>query len=286
MRIVNDFDPDVVVVSGWNISIYKPLVNSRALKIIAIDNQRIPSFRQSVGRILKKGYLRQFDGIFVPGERSWQFARFLGFDPSRIIRGVYGIDYEGISQVASNNLSSEKGDAGFLFVGRLLPIKGIENLVKSYREYRLRVESPWPLRICGMGPLRDSLSQEEGVELLGFVQPNELAEVMSRHSCFVLPSSVEPWGQVIVEAAAAGLPILCSEECGASVELVENHYNGFKFSAHDSEALTEAMCYLHRHTDERKRMGQRSQHMAEAYSAQNWVKKFLWGVSSLRKKQN
>ena len=65
-----------------------------------------------------------------------------------------------------------------------------------------------------------------GVEMLGFVQPDDLPAVLERAGCLVLPSRFEPWGVVVHEAAAAGLPIVCTPVCGAATRLVLDGYNG------------------------------------------------------------
>jgi 1,2-diacylglycerol 3-alpha-glucosyltransferase len=48
--------------------------------------------------------------------------------------------------------------------------------------------------------------------------------------CFVLPSTREPWGLVVNEAMAAGLPVVVSSRCGCAEDLVEPARNGFVFN--------------------------------------------------------
>ena len=101
---------------------------------------------------------------------------------------------------------------------------------------------------------------------------------------FVLSSIIEPWGQVIVEAAAAGLPIICTEACGASVELVQNGFNGMKVPTGNVEAFASALEWMHLHQDRLREMGERSALMAKSYSAENWADKILWWLQSSLKK--
>lgn len=60
-------------------------------------------------------------------------------------------------------------------------------------------------------------------------------------SCLLLPSIFEPWGLVIHEATSAGLSVICSNICGASVHLVQDRYNGYNIKRGDAVGLGEAM---------------------------------------------
>src|SRR5947209_9488893 len=75
--------PDIVVVPGWWIPACKTLPFAPALRnakfVMAMDTPRKDSLRQWLGRIKLRRLLARMDRIMVPGERSWQYARFLGF---------------------------------------------------------------------------------------------------------------------------------------------------------------------------------------------------------------
>ena len=64
--------------------------------VMAMDNPLRTDWRgrarQTLGRIKLRRYLARISRVIVPGERSWQYARFLGFAESRIRRGNYGAD--------------------------------------------------------------------------------------------------------------------------------------------------------------------------------------------------
>ena len=78
------------------------------------------------------------------------------------------------------------------------------------------------------------------VFLPGFRQIEELPRFYAHASCFVHPAISEPWGLVINEAMACGLPVLCSANCGAAEELVCDGVNGFIFDPLDSTTIADA----------------------------------------------
>jgi glycosyltransferase involved in cell wall biosynthesis len=90
----------------------------------------------------------------------------------------------------------------------------------------------------------------------GFRQIDELPWFYANAGCFVHPALEEPWGLVLNEAAACGLPILSGDNVGAAEELVEEGVNGWTFDATNVDAITEGLCKVAGLSPEaRKRMG-------------------------------
>ena len=75
----------------------------------------------------------------------------------------------------------------------------------------------------------------------GFRQIEELPRFYAHAGCFVHPALEEPWGLVINEAMACGLPILSSKNVGAAEELVDNGINGWRFNAENIEQMSQRM---------------------------------------------
>jgi glycosyltransferase involved in cell wall biosynthesis len=111
----------------------------------------------------------------------------------------------------------------------------------------------------------------EGVTDHGFVQPKELPEFFSQHGAFIMPSRFEPWGVAIGEAAASGMPLICSSACGAALDLLRPFYNGLSFSPGDAPQLARAMAWMSDHAEQLPLMGSRSQCLARAYGADMWA---------------
>jgi glycosyltransferase involved in cell wall biosynthesis len=103
---------------------------------------------------------------------------------------------------------SESGTV--LFVGRLSSEKGVDGLVEAWSQAET---ADLTLRIVGDGPLRATLEQRRvpGVELTGWIDPNRVAQELRSARALAVPSIwYEPFGLVLIEGMAAGLPIIAS----------------------------------------------------------------------------
>lgn len=216
-----EFAPSAVLISGWKdkgyVSICRHL-KSRGIPIIAAcDTQWKGSLRQYIASWLAPIHIQKFiDILWVTGERQRYLARALGFVGDRCWDGYYACDWNAFAtqpkQIAS------KQHPYFLYVGRYAPEKGLDTLAAAYRAYCQQVTEPWSLVCAGAGSLRKTLIASGAIDK-GFVQPQALPNLMQSASAFILPSRFEPWGVVVQEAAASGLPLILSEACGAGVHL-------------------------------------------------------------------
>jgi glycosyltransferase involved in cell wall biosynthesis len=112
-----------------------------------------------------------------------------------------------------------------------------------------------------------------GVTDLGFVQPGDQPAVLREHGAFILPSRYEPWGVVLAEALASGLPAICTTACGAGVELLHPHSNGLLVPPDDPEALAAALRRIHDLGDRLPAMGRRAAAVAPGYAASVWARR-------------
>jgi glycosyltransferase involved in cell wall biosynthesis len=285
-RLLDEFEPDAILVSSWNFGAYRKVCRKRqgrTLRIFGMDNQWHGTPKQWAGIASARFVLRPtYDAVFLCDERQAAFAARLGFPAERLVWGLYTGDRPLFSEVARRRGSSLPPQR-FLFVGRLVPEKGVDVLAAAYRRYRDLVDEPWPLTIAGTGPDEALLAGTDGVTPLGFVQPTDLPDVFADAGCLVLPSRFEPWAVVIHEAAAAGLPVVCTRACGASTRLVLDGYNGVVVTPGDPTALAAALVRVHSAGDhERRAMGAASEALALQYSPQQWAERLLGRIPELR----
>ena len=229
--------PDVIAIAGWFHPPYVDLALRRhggAKFLMGMDTPWLGTLRQRLAPIKLRKLIKNIDGAMVAGERAYQYARVLGMPDGRIFRGYYGFDYDAFAPLYEQRLATAEGwPKRFVYTGRYAPEKCVPTLVDAYRDYRKGVPDPWPLTCCGHGPLKSMLTGVEGIEDLGFVQPKDLPEVLLRAGASILPSRYEPWGVVVAEALASGLPVLCTDAVGASVELVRSYHNGLTVAPED-----------------------------------------------------
>ena len=172
----------------------------------------------------------------------------------------------------------------FLASNRFVERKNLEQLIRAYARYVGSLQEgkkAWPMVLLGDGELRgklESLCGELGIKVFsfqgsvfsrekkgdlklnsyklkthseggcvifaGFRQVEELPYFYAGAGAFIHPAVSEPWGLVINEAMASGLPILSSGNVGAAEELVQEGVNGFSFNPDDVEGLAELMAKM------------------------------------------
>jgi glycosyltransferase involved in cell wall biosynthesis len=277
--------PQVVYLSGWYVPAYRKVIFSEEFegvaKWIGVDTPWWGTLRQQVGRLVLPRLLRRVDRVFVAGERAWQYMRILALPQAKVSRGLYGVDYDSFAPLLEQRRQQPGGwPRRFLYIGRYVHEKAIDVLIDAYAKYRASASDPWPLTCCGGGAMEHLFGGHDGVENLGFRQPAELLDVMRRAGAFVLPSRFDPWPLVVVEASAAGLPVIATESCGSTVEMVRPYFNGLTVATQDADALARAMLWSHENHQQLSVMGERGQHLAAAYSAQMWATR--WAAAALR----
>ena len=137
-----------------------------------------------------------------------------------------------------------------LFVGRLTPEKGINTLLEAWREIGTKL----PLQIAGDGPMASEVERAsreiEGVTWLKWLPREKVLETMKNASVLIVASTwLEPFGLILAEAFAVGLPIIASN-LGSMSTMVEHERTGLHFSAGNAKSLVEAVGWWSTHPTE------------------------------------
>jgi len=148
-------------------------------------------------------------------------------------------------------------------VGNLIPRKGHDVLLRALgrcNEYR------WKLRLAGDGPERGHLSAlartlglSDRIEFIGEILPDAMPDFLAEGNVFILPSLSEGRPNALVEAMAAGLPVVASAIDGVT-ELVEDGRTGQLFPAGDDGALADVLAHLMQHPSLRSKLGEAAHH--------------------------
>jgi glycosyltransferase involved in cell wall biosynthesis len=285
---LNSFNPHALLVTSWHIPAYRNVcraLTGQAVRICCLDNQWRWTLKQSVGVVAAPWYVRPlYDGAFVPGRRQVRFARFLGFQSHETATGLYSCDHPAFAKAREKRLSRRTPlPRKFLFTGRLCHEKGLDSLLSAYRIYRYSSAAPWPLAVAGDGPLRRMVENEANVEYLGFVQPGNLPGFLLDAGCLVLPSRFEPWGVVIHEACSAGMPVICTQECGAAEHLVVHRENGLIAKGPSpTELAIRLREFSGLEPERRAAMGSRSFELSFQFTPEKWADAVIGLVQRLR----
>ena len=278
--------PDVVVLCGWLHKPYRQLAFASELretaKVMGMDTPWRGTPKQHLAPFALRSYLQQMSRVVVTGERSWQYARRLGVEPANIMRGLYGIDFNAWSPLYEKRLQNS-WSRSFLFVGRYVQAKAPDVLAQAYRIYRSEVSEPWKLVCCGKGPLESQLEGQPGIDNRGFVQPSQMQDIWRSAGAFILPSRFDPWPLALIEAAGAGLPIVCTDVCGSAVEVIRSYYNGLVIPSDNPEALAKKLLIIHERYQELPLWGKRSQELAAAYGADIWARRWQEMINDLQR---
>jgi glycosyltransferase involved in cell wall biosynthesis len=277
-RLVAEHRPDVIMIGGWAELPYRRLGSDPALAaarfVLAMDTPWKGTFRQRFARLKIGRFIDRLDGVFVPGERGVRFARHLKMPADRVFTGMLGFDYALFEPVLDRRSNAGPWPRRFVYLGRYSVEKALDVMAAAYARYRASVPDPWPLACFGSGPMQHLIEHHEGVEVNAWAQPADQPDILARHGCAVLTSRTEAWGIAVVEAMAAGLPVICTETVGAVPDLVRPERTGLVVPTNDVAGIARAMGWIHEHADRLPTMGQFARETAAPYSAENWAARF------------
>lgn len=295
-RFLNTIQPKIVAIPGWGHPVSRSAQvwakRHRALAILMSETKRDDAPRHWwKDQFKSRLYVRRFDAALVGGQSHLDYLVDLGFPRARIFAGYDVVDNDYFQRRASaarsNPNATRRRDSRipersfFLAVTRLIERKNVRRLVEAYADYRQQLgeREPQDLAICGSGEeesqirsMASNLSLESCVHLPGFVSYQEIGDWYGLATALIHPALHEPWGLVINEACAAGLPILGSRTVGACHELVRENKNGFLFDPRSKKEITAALVKLHS-LDQHARtlMGKRSQEIIADFSPKRFA---------------
>jgi glycosyltransferase involved in cell wall biosynthesis len=163
-------------------------------------------------------------------------------------------------KVKSEELKTD-GVFTFLFVGRIVRDKGINELVKAFQHLHSHNLNT---RLWLVGTYEDSLdpisnetrqiiADNDSIEAVGVKRGDELLAYYAAADCFVFPSYREGFPNTVLEAGAMGLPSVVTDING-SREIIIEGFNGVIIPPRDEQALFEAMTEMLENTEKRKEM--------------------------------
>lgn len=249
----------------------------------AIDHPRV-WWKEAV----KRRRVRRFSAGLVGGPRHRDYLVSLGMPAERTALGYNAVDGAAFAGLADQYRRDPSGRDGlpagpyFLVVSRFVPEKNLVRLVRAFSRYRRRAGARgWDLVVCGGGPggreLQRTIAEarlEAAVHLPGFLQADGLARWYAFASAFVHPSLMEPWGLVVNEAAACGLPLLVSDRAGCVETFVPEGADstGLRLDGADVEGMAASLNWMaNLPRSEREGMGARAAAIAAEWGPERFA---------------
>lgn len=264
-ELITAIKPELTYCAGWSDKDYLHVIRKSyktQKTVLGFDNKWFGNIKQQLSTIYAKLFITPyFNYAFVPGNLQALFATKLGFTQTQIIKGVYSADVELFNTIYQKQLNHKTTHLShrFIYIGRYYDFKGINELWQAFIELQKETPNDWELWCLGTGDVKPV--EHEKIKHFGFVQPNELEHYLFQTSVFILPSRFEPWGVVVHEMAAAGFPLLLSNEIGAKESFLENNKNGFEFEANNFNSIKQTLKNIINKSDEELVvMGQHSHH--------------------------
>jgi len=274
--------PDLIFTSGWMDKGYIQVCKKfRGLipVIAGMDNQWKGTIKQKIACVISPITIQKyFSHIMVAGDPQKIYAGKLGFSEEKILEGYYCADFDLFNKFYHSNKENKnkKYPHRFLYVGRYIEKKGVMDLWQAFTDLSIEERGEWELWCAGTGKLEKIKMQHDKIRHLGFLQPDELGEIIRETGVFVLPSHSEPWGVVVHEFTAAGFPVICSDKVGAATKFLSFDENGYSYKSGDIQDLKQQLIRIISLSDEQLvQMSEKSVELASALTPQKWSRKLM-----------
>jgi glycosyltransferase involved in cell wall biosynthesis len=252
--------PEVVVVSGWSTFASQAAIlwcrARRVPYVVHVESHDLdprPRWRRRVKDAVATPIIGHAAGVLVVGSAARESVVARGARNVHVFANT--IDVERWTERAARLPRTAHDGVIVLSVGRDVPEKGFDVLSAACRQAGVRLET-----------------------VHGGLTEDELARRYADADIFALVSRHEPWGVVVNEAAASGLPLVLSDRVGAAYDLLGNGENGFLVPVEDVGATAEALRKLAAEPELRRRMGERSRELVRGWGYEPSVEAFVEAV--------
>ena len=293
------YGPDVILLTGY----YDPaqlilmaIAKLSGIKvIIQTESTPVDLVRSRPREWLKRRIISLANGFFCFGTPQARYLIQLGARPEQIlVRNNAVVDNAKLRQVYEkvlpNRMSKQRElglkPANFVYVGRLAPEKNLTALLDAFHQARQQTaeSTNWGLLLLGDGDQKAALqTQIERLQLQEFVKilPNQpwyrVPETLALADVLVLPSLSEPWGLVVNEAMACGMPVVVSDRCGCAEDLVKTGQNGYVFDPLQPDELVKNLLNFMNGQADLKAMGQVSAGIIAGFAPETVAREMLAG---------
>lgn len=289
IKTIKRTSPDVLISDGFFQWTYAPLLLKmkkwKGVKHI-MCYEKTPHTERNAAKwrlLYRKFVSRWIDAIDCNGSLTKEFIEgTLGYT-NPLAYGHMVADTAGMAKNVENTTEDEiktlskkynlKG-LTFVYVGRIIPLKGIMELLRAWKEADLKDAT---LMMVGNGNQRQEAEQfiknngVANVVFTGAVNYDDLGPYYKAADCFIIPTLEDNWSLVVPEAMAAGLPIVCSIYNGCHPELVKPE-NGWTFDPLNIDNTVKTLKEISASRDRLKAMGEESRKIVANHTPEHAAK--------------
>ncbi len=267
VKVVGDY--------AWEIAINK---NKSSLLINDFQDAAKRGFINILSKTQRR-VCNKADGVIVPSQYLAGIVKKWGVAPEKIHVIYNGVDFKE-SGLTKEEARKKLGIPGNIIVssGRLVPWKGFKMLIKIMPKI-LEINPFLRLVIIGDGPERKLLASmvknmglDRKVYLVGKKTREEMAVYFAAADMFVLNSGYEGFSHQILEAMAAGVPVIASA-IGGNKEVIEQGRNGFLVKYNDEFNLIEAIKGMHKSSEIRDEFAAEGRETVSKFSFEQMIEK-------------
>ncbi len=228
LRRVFRYEPDVVLVGGWESPAYlQVLAQARRRRLPTVlfysSTSNSHRFRSGPVAAVRSRVFRSADAVVTSGGAATTAVLGMGVPAERVVTSVNVVDVTTYATARHMRDCAPRPGHTFLYVGQLIPRKNVDSLITAFG----RIAGPHDtLTIAGDGPLEFQLrslaaaSPAAGrINFPGHLDGERLLRAYADADTLVLPSTEEVWGLVVNEALAAGLHTVVSRACGVAPDI-------------------------------------------------------------------
>jgi glycosyltransferase involved in cell wall biosynthesis len=279
--------PDVIVCGGYGyLASWQVLDWARRCKrpvfLWSESNQQDQRRGMPHVEMLKRRFITACTGFVVPGKSAAAYVETFGVPRARIFVAPNAVDNAFFSRQASavrSRAAEMRRQFGlpehyFLYVGRLISSKGVFDLMEAYSLLAPELRTRSELLFVGDGVEQPELEAQAAaihpgkVRFAGFAHREQLAVYYPLADALVFPTHTDPWGLVVNEAMACGIPIVATDAGGCVVDLVQDGWNGYVVPRRAPDKLAETLAKVVSSPDLNVVMGARSAERIQQNSPQ------------------
>jgi glycosyltransferase involved in cell wall biosynthesis len=292
--------PDVIICGGYNyIASWQALLWTRIHNVPFLlwseSNQQDLRGGHALVEFFKAEFLQRCSGFLVPGVSARDYLHAHKIKSEIIFIAPNAVDndfFAGAAGVARQNAIQIRKDLNLpdrylLFAGRLVPAKGVFDLLSAYARLDSSARQSVGLVFVGDGVARRALEAQAGaispgmIRFCGFVQQEHLATYYALAEMLILPTYTDTWGLVVNEAMACGLPVILSRAAGCARDLISDDGHGLLMDPGDVERLASAMQGFIMQPELGAAAGARNLEHISRYSPVHWSAGIVQAVNRL-----